>query len=160
MESQGHCFSVSEIQFIRACCQPMTLQRAVNNSMHTRHFRTRHAAHTRVNTAPASATDHANSFDRTRTCIKECRDPGSNRGPSDLRSDALPTELSRLSRWGDRLVIPSAPCRHIVIIQHMCSSCRSSSRSTYIRSPTKPAARCAYFATWERIVACAPGSTC
>ena len=27
---------------------------------------------------------------------KLCRDPGSNRGPSDLRSDALPTELSRL----------------------------------------------------------------
>ena len=27
-------------------------------------------------------------------CTK-CRDPGSNRGPSDLRSDALPTELSR-----------------------------------------------------------------
>ena len=26
----------------------------------------------------------------------KCRDPGSNRGPSDLRSDALPTELSRL----------------------------------------------------------------
>ena len=25
----------------------------------------------------------------------KCRDPGSNRGPSDLRSDALPTELSR-----------------------------------------------------------------
>ena len=27
----------------------------------------------------------------------KCRDPGSNRGPSDLRSDALPTELSRQS---------------------------------------------------------------
>ena len=27
---------------------------------------------------------------------KVCRDPGSNRGPSDLRSDALPAELSRL----------------------------------------------------------------
>ena len=27
---------------------------------------------------------------------KLCRDPGSNRGPSDLQSDALPTELSRL----------------------------------------------------------------
>ena len=27
---------------------------------------------------------------------KLCRDPGSNRGPSDLRSDALPAELSRL----------------------------------------------------------------
>ena len=26
---------------------------------------------------------------------KKCRDPGSNRGPSDLQSDALPTELSR-----------------------------------------------------------------
>ena len=25
-----------------------------------------------------------------------CRDPGSNGGPSDLQSDALPTELSRL----------------------------------------------------------------
>ena len=29
------------------------------------------------------------------TCVGSCRDPGSNRGPSDLRSDALPTELSR-----------------------------------------------------------------
>ena len=27
---------------------------------------------------------------------KTCRDPGSNRGPPDLQSDALPTELSRL----------------------------------------------------------------
>ena len=26
---------------------------------------------------------------------KVCRDPGSNQGPSDLQSDALPTELSR-----------------------------------------------------------------
>ena len=31
--------------------------------------------------------------------IKACRDPGSNRGPSDLQSDALPTELSRLIHW-------------------------------------------------------------
>ena len=28
----------------------------------------------------------------------KCRDPGSNRGPSDLQSDALPTELSRLCK--------------------------------------------------------------
>ena len=27
---------------------------------------------------------------------KICRDQGSNQGPSDLQSDALPTELSRL----------------------------------------------------------------
>ena len=26
---------------------------------------------------------------------KKCRDPGSNRGPLDLQSNALPTELSR-----------------------------------------------------------------
>ncbi len=34
---------------------------------------------------------------RYRTVIsKNCRDPGSNRGPLDLQSNALPTELSRL----------------------------------------------------------------
>ena len=27
----------------------------------------------------------------------KCRDPGSNRGPLDLQSNALPTELSRLT---------------------------------------------------------------
>ena len=27
---------------------------------------------------------------------KKCLDPGLNQGPSDLQSDALPTELSRL----------------------------------------------------------------
>ena len=27
---------------------------------------------------------------------QNCRDPGSNRGPLDLQSNALPTELSRL----------------------------------------------------------------
>ena len=35
-------------------------------------------------------------YKRRRTKKKEwCRDPGSNQGPSDLQSDALPTELSR-----------------------------------------------------------------
>ena len=35
----------------------------------------------------------------TKKCAKlkkKCRDPGSNRGPLDLQSNALPTELSRL----------------------------------------------------------------
>ena len=36
---------------------------------------------------------------------KECRDPGLNRGPSDLQSDALPTELSRLSTYAIGLVV-------------------------------------------------------
>ena len=31
-----------------------------------------------------------------KTCKIYCRDPGSNQRPSDLQSDALPTELSRL----------------------------------------------------------------
>ena len=30
----------------------------------------------------------------------KCRDPGSSRGPSDLQSDALPAELSRLGEMG------------------------------------------------------------
>ena len=29
-------------------------------------------------------------------CAQNCRDPGLNRGPLDLQSNALPTELSRL----------------------------------------------------------------
>ena len=32
---------------------------------------------------------------RTCSAKNSCRDPGSNRGPPDLQSDALPTELSR-----------------------------------------------------------------
>ena len=35
------------------------------------------------------------------TITSACRDPGLNRGPSDLQSDALPTELSRLERYGN-----------------------------------------------------------
>jgi hypothetical protein len=31
-----------------------------------------------------------------------CRDPGSNRGPSDLQADALPTELSRRTQFCSR----------------------------------------------------------
>ena len=38
--------------------------------------------------------------------INRCRDPGLNRGPSDLQSDALPTELGlgedRLTEGGKR----------------------------------------------------------
>ena len=44
------------------------------------------------------------------TCARckkaKCRDPGSNRGPSDLRSDALPTELSRLDQMVTRVLVP------------------------------------------------------
>ena len=32
----------------------------------------------------------------SKNCWQKCRDPGSNRGPLDLQSNALPTELSRL----------------------------------------------------------------
>ncbi len=35
--------------------------------------------------------------------VKMCRDPGSNRGPLDLQSNALPTELSRLTDMYDTL---------------------------------------------------------
>ena len=39
-----------------------------------------------------------------------CRDPGSNRGPSDLQSDALPTELSRLVRFERRACFYHLSC--------------------------------------------------
>ena len=32
---------------------------------------------------------------------QKCRDPGSNRGPLDLQSNALPTELSRPDAQSD-----------------------------------------------------------
>ena len=34
---------------------------------------------------------------RRKKKVKQCRDPGSNQGPLDLQSNALPTELSRLT---------------------------------------------------------------
>ena len=36
--------------------------------------------------------------------LKICRDPGLNQGPSDLQSDALPTELSRLCILSSRFL--------------------------------------------------------
>ena len=36
------------------------------------------------------------SVELSKNYQKQCRDPGSNRGPLDLQSNALPTELSRL----------------------------------------------------------------
>jgi hypothetical protein len=37
------------------------------------------------------------------TACRKCRDPGANRGPSDLRPDAFPTELSRLMPLDGRM---------------------------------------------------------
>ena len=39
---------------------------------------------------------------------KKCRDPGSNRGPLDLQSNALPTELSRQGYMKSGLHIPDS----------------------------------------------------
>ena len=48
---------------------------------------------------------------------KKCRDPGSNRGPLDLQSNALPTELSRPAR-----ILPKLADRYIcrTIDERMC----------------------------------------
>ena len=45
---------------------------------------------------PQSIEEHKVAARRT---AEKCRDPGSNRGPPDLQSDALPTELSRLEDY-------------------------------------------------------------
>jgi hypothetical protein len=41
---------------------------------------------------------------------KKCRDPGLNRGPLDLQSNALPTELSRLNIFN--LISATLPRMH------------------------------------------------
>ena len=43
---------------------------------------------------------------------KQCRDPGSNRGPLDLQSNALPTELSR------QLLLPRKIKITILMVSH------------------------------------------
>ena len=52
-----------------------------------------------------------------RTMLQKCRDPGSNRGPLDLQSNALPTELSRPAR-----ILPELADRYIcrTIDERMC----------------------------------------
>ena len=50
-------------------------------------------------------------FGRTKKFISQkCRDPGSNRGPLDLQSNALPTELSRLPVW--EALKKQFPCKY------------------------------------------------
>ena len=47
--------------------------------------------------------------------LKMCRDPGLNQGPSDLQSDALPTELSRLARKRSLRWVGDVNCRFCVL---------------------------------------------
>ena len=42
--------------------------------------------------------------------LVRCRDPGLNQGPSDLQSDALPTELSRLTLVGKAAFLSILQC--------------------------------------------------
>ncbi len=48
---------------------------------------------------------------------ERCRDPGSNQGPSDLQSDALPTELSR------RFIVECNLNQIIELLKKQQSSC-------------------------------------
>ena len=45
--------------------------------------------------------------------LKMCRDPGLNQGPSDLQSDALPTELSRLAKLDPGRWVLDVNCRFL-----------------------------------------------
>jgi hypothetical protein len=55
---------------------------------------------------------------------KMCRDPGSNRGPLDLQSNALPTELSRrVHRWSDRTFILISSLAWDFLFQHIKNLC-------------------------------------
>jgi hypothetical protein len=74
----------------------------------------------------------------------KCRHPGSNRGPSDLRSDALPTELSRpISNFNthvpiyvQRLSIFIHPSRSSSFLPRNLTT--SLSYLTYFSSPISP----------------------
>ena len=46
---------------------------------------------------PAARVGQLVRVEEGRGTLSKCRDPGLNQGPSDLQSDALPTELSRLT---------------------------------------------------------------
>ena len=54
------------------------------------------AAHSTLKTWFLMWCSSYTSLDSFQNHASECRDPGLNQGPSDLQSDALPTELSRL----------------------------------------------------------------
>ena len=47
---------------------------------------------------------------------KNCRDPGSNRGPSDLQSDALPSELSRHADTYLWIIVPFELDLHVYML--------------------------------------------
>ena len=48
---------------------------------------------------PAARVGQLVRVEEGRGTLSKCRDPGLNQGPSDLQSDALPTELSRRSEY-------------------------------------------------------------
>ena len=66
----------------------------------------------------AAAKQGTNGCARVENPSKQmpCRDPGSSRGPSDLQSDALPTELSRLCVMLQMLVTPVGHRVAIILI--------------------------------------------
>ena len=57
--------------------------------------------------------------------LKMCRDPGLNQGPSDLQSDALPTELSRLAKMEPGRWVLDVNCRFLRF-SHNNDRCRRS----------------------------------
>ena len=66
---------------------------------------------------------------------RKCRDPGSNRGPSDLRSDALPAELSRLmfrKLRAQHAVTMLCPTSWKAAHHHLAQSCTRRSRCAAI----------------------------
>ena len=65
--------------------------------------------------------------------LKICRDPGSNRGPSDLRSDALATELSRLPLHGAAFLFKVHVAVILILLGQLYALSRDGRRASDVR---------------------------
>jgi hypothetical protein len=66
--------------------------------------------------------------------LQKCRDPGSNRGPLDLQSNALPTELSRLDKRVS-LILVTIKKRSLLHDSKTSRSYRDLNSDRWIQSP-------------------------
>ena len=64
-------------------------------------------------------------------CGRKCRDLGSNRGPSDLQSDALPAELSRLG-----ILVRPSTCSGVGWLGGICATHVQRFAHTFLYSAT------------------------
>ena len=100
-----------------------------------------------LQTSPADSAEQWRAL--RAAALKRCRDPGSSRGPSDLQSDALPTELSRPVGQGRSADHPGQACKGTVQCHGALGAGKSPCREAPPeRHPLEPAAEPAAEVPW------------